>query len=271
MTIIMGKLENMKLPTLLFLSVGLLGCTSDDAPRDAVSKPNNQVAAQTSTGIVAATFGDIKPAGGLETGKPIKKGKQVQVGGNIVEVGTLGGTDTFVENINNGYIVGGSCVAMPAEQVEGEEASDVAVRAFVHKDGVITDLGTLGGTYSSASCVNHSGVVVGGSELTNKNTQAFIYQNSNMSALPNLSGGNHSWAYGINDSGAIVGEAKNASGAFKAVLWANGNVVELNSLLPENSGWELISAKSITNDGLVTGTGRLNGVKTFFQLNINLQ
>lgn len=215
-------------------------------------------------------FLDIKPTNGFVKKQSIIKGKTIAINGTVVEIGTLGGTDTFIEQENNGYVVGGSNIPMPIEEVEGDEVTDLTVHAFVHKDGVIKDLGTLGGAYSSSSSVNSTGVVVGGSQLTDASYQAFRYENNAMIALPNLSGGNHSWAYSINNDGYIVGEAKNASGAFKAVLWQNGVISELNSLLPANSGWDLTSAKSISHTGLVSGVGRYNGQKTFFQLTLNI-
>lgn len=255
----------MRLIGLIFVSIYFASCGSQ-VDKNATGQPN------TKSSNLQVSFLEIKPATSLNSNtKPIKRSKAtVEINGSVVEIGTLGGTESFVEQENNGYVVGGSNVPMPKEEVEGDEVSDLTVHAFVHKDGVITDLGTLGGVYSSASSVNSSGVVVGGSQIADASYQAFKYENNTMSALPNFSGGNHSWAYSINNGGYIVGEAKNSAGAFKAVLWYNGSISELNNLLPANSGWDLTSAKSISHTGLVTGVGRFNGQKTFFQLNLNI-
>lgn len=269
--LLIKKDVRMKLLGPLFvLSMLIIGCGSQNGDLADTGVLSNQAIKQNTN--QSASFLDIKPANNLNSFvKPIKRNKaSVEINGSVVEIGTLGGTETFVEQENNGYVVGGSNIPMPREEVESDDVSDLTVHAFVHKDGVIKDLGTLGGAYSSSSSVNSSGIVVGGSQIANGSYQAFKYENNTMSALPNLSGGNHSWAYSINNGGYIVGEAKNASGAFKAVLWQNGTIIELNSLLPANSGWDLTSAKSISNTGAVTGVGKFNGQKTFFQLNLNI-
>jgi probable HAF family extracellular repeat protein len=196
----------MKLIILPLLTASILGCSSEE-PKSLTGSNNSQIVntnKQPSTGV---SFVEIKPASGLKSNKTVKNQKTVEINGSTFEVSGLGGSDTFIEQENNGYVIGGSYVPMPIEEVEGEVASDLALHAFVQKDGVIKDLGTLGGNYSSASGVNSLGVIVGGSHLEDASSRAFKYENNSMSALANLSGGNHSWAYGINNSGHIVGEA----------------------------------------------------------------
>jgi len=68
----------------------------------------------------------------------------------------------------------------------------------------ITDLGTLGGNYSSPTSVNYAGQVVGTSTTTYGVSRAFAWWHGTMIDLGTL-GGDYSSAAGINDHGLIVG------------------------------------------------------------------
>lgn len=80
-------------------------------------------------------------------------------------------------------------------------------------------IGTLGGTTSTASGINSSGVVVGSSQTATGETHGFVWTAAEgMRDLGTL-GGNHSEAVGINDSGLIAGAAQDAFGATVPVVW----------------------------------------------------
>lgn len=70
----------------------------------------------------------------------------------------------------------------------------------------IKSLGTLGGSYSSASDINNLGQIVGTSNLPDKTARAFMTgpNGAGMTALGTLDG-NYSSATGINESGQVVG------------------------------------------------------------------
>jgi probable HAF family extracellular repeat protein len=72
----------------------------------------------------------------------------------------------------------------------------------------MTDLGTLGGTYSHAYGVSADGsVIFGTSDLSNTASHAFKYVGSTMTDLGTL-GGTNSYAYGVSSDGrVIVGES----------------------------------------------------------------
>ena len=70
--------------------------------------------------------------------------------GQIIDLGTLGGEDSWAYGLNNaGTVVGWA------------ELPSGIYHATAWIDGTIADLGTLGGLFSSAYAVNDAGVIVG--------------------------------------------------------------------------------------------------------------
>ena len=91
--------------------------------------------------------------------------------------------------------------------------------AVLWQNGVMTDLGTLGGFNSEARAINNKGQIVGFSRMPNNDTHAFIWQNGVMTDLGTL-GGPDSQAYDINDNGLIVGRSQASYGTDSlATLW----------------------------------------------------
>ncbi|WP_434130469.1 hypothetical protein [Methylocaldum sp. GT1BB] len=80
----------------------------------------------------------------------------------------------------------------------------------------ITDLGTLGGTYSHTIGINDAGRVAGGSETASEEGHAFVTVDGVMTDLGTL-GGRDSRAEGINDAGQIAADGV-IDGQHRAVL-----------------------------------------------------
>ena len=94
--------------------------------------------------------------------------------------------------------------------VMGWTPSASYTRAFVWQDGVMTDLGTLGGPATVVWDINNRGQVVGSSLTPSMAGHAFIWQDGVMTDLgsPGPHGGD---ALDINDRGQVVGEFVTAS------------------------------------------------------------
>ena len=131
-------------------------------------------------------------------------GAFAQASYRITDLGTLGGTLSVAQGINNnGHVVGDSYTN------DNDILSD---RAFLYSGGVMTNLGILGGT-ARANGINDRGQVVGWLNTTNNdhNCAVFWSADTGMIDLGTL-GGSNSIAYGINNNGQIVGYAATSNG-----------------------------------------------------------
>ena len=141
----------------------------------------------------------------------------------MVELGTLGGTNSWARSINNsGVIVGDADTAsldthafriIPVTNGGGDKVWFVDA----NNDGIndlIEDLGTLGGDNSAAMEVNDVGLIAGWSEDTSRNK--------------------------------------------RAVVWENGEVANLNDRLILTTRWTLVEARRVNNSGQITGWGFLD-------------
>jgi len=137
--------------------------------------------------------------------------------------------------------------------------------AFSYSNGIMTDLGTLGGTDSSAYAININGTIVG-SSYTNgyqEPDHAFSYSNGHMTDLGTL-GGSYSYAYGINNAGTIAGEAYTAYDlAYHAFSYSNGIMTDLGTL-----GGNYSLAHGINNSSTIVGEAAGgNGYRAFVDSN----
>lgn len=152
--------------------------------------------------------------------------------GEITSIGVLGGVfdSSVAAAINNrGQVVGSS-----ANQRLFPDAP-IYQHAFLWEDGVMTDLGTLGGDaiiegdISAASALNEHGQIVGSSTTASGDTHAVLWQNGVMTDLGTL-GGTFSDAADIDERGQIVGTSTTAAGERHAFLWQEGVMTDLGML-----------------------------------------
>ena len=168
----------------------------------------------------------------------------------VVDLGTLGGTFGLAFGINDKGQVGGFA-NLPG---------DTAQHAFVYANGVMTDLGTLGGPNSAAYEGPTEALQAGGLAETstpdpngedfcgygdNLICLGFSWQNGVMTPLDTL-GGNNAQGGGINDRGQIAGFAENSTPdpncpapqvlQFKPVVWNNGRIQALPTYPGDQEG-----------------------------------
>jgi len=170
----------------------------------------------------------------------------------LIDIGTFGGPDSFVpawQQIVNGRgtLVGQADTPTPDPYSPNCFNNDCYVsHAFQWQRGVLTDLGTLPGGYSStAGWITAGGLIIGGAQnglvdpLTGgPEARAVLWENGSIIDLGTL-GGNESASIGANDRGQVIGVASNAipdpfsffgATQARAFLWADGKMRDLGTL-----------------------------------------
>jgi probable HAF family extracellular repeat protein len=166
----------------------------------------------------------------------------------MIDLGTLGGFSSSAADINNANeIVGFS-----------HNSSELVSAFYVGPDRVMRDLGTLApGRETGARAINNRGIIVGISGL-----KAFVVGNQPGDVMtPLATPGPYSQANDINDLGFIVGSVQDVSNEAFAALWTpSGELINLEALVAQQypddyARWNLGPAVSISNTGLIIGTG----------------
>jgi probable HAF family extracellular repeat protein len=218
----------------------------------------------TVVGFAENTLPDPDPACPVFQFKPV-----VWENGHIQELSTFGDPDGVAAAINDrGQVVGASGTCAPFNANSGLYL--VENHALLWENGMVTDLGNLGGTGgiagNHACAINNKGQVVGHSELPNDTTfHGFLWtKETGMQDLRTLPEDVASLALGINDRGEVVGASLGADFSPRAVLWDKEAMLDLNMLIPGNSGLHLLFADSINSSGeivglAVTDTGEAHG------------
>jgi len=183
----------------------------------------------------------------LESGKLVKGRLAINVSGSTLDLGTLGGPNSwdnpFGGEINDrGELVGYSETSVP--DPDGEDVcgfgTGLICRPFLWKNGHMGALPTLGGNNGQASAMNNHGQITGFAEngivdstcppnKTNNRIQLpVLWENGKAQALPTLIGDTDGEANAINDLGQAVGNTGTCGGATNhAVSWENGAASQL--------------------------------------------
>lgn len=148
-----------------------------------------------------------------------------------------------------GKILGTVPVAATAEY-------EATTHGFLWDNGVVTDLGDLGGRQSQAFRINSAGDIVGYSRrvpLPAGRTRAVVWKAGVITELPMLPGGTHdAFARSINDAGVIVGHSPTAAGQTHAVRWVP-SASEPSGYRIEDLGLGYSVARAINSYGEIVG------------------
>ena len=137
-----------------------------------------------------------------------------------------------------------------------------AAHALLWQNGIVTNLGNLGGTaWNTPMAINNQGQIVGFSDLQgdqggqNPDFHAFLWtKESGIQDLGTLPGDAISEALGINEQGQVVGVSYSAGFTNpRAFIWQNGVMTDLNTLIPSNSSLYLQVGQEINDLGEIVG------------------
>jgi probable HAF family extracellular repeat protein len=202
------------------------------------------------------------------TGFPEARGVLWQ-NGDVLDLGTFGGNNSIANSINErGQVVGGAQNAIPDSFAFCYQpfVYSTQVHAFSWQDGVMLDLGTLGGNDSCGLMLNDHGQVVGFSytnSTANPNTgiptlDPFLWERGKMQDLGTL-GGTVGYPNRMNNLGQVVGESDLAGDQMAhPFLWSRDSGMEDLGTLGGNTGF----ASWVNDAGDVIGQADLQGSGT---------
>ena len=196
--------------------------------------------------VGASENGEVDPLTGINESRAVR-----WKNGEIKDLGTLGGYEGTAISINyRGQVVGVATNAIP--DPIACFGLGTQCRAFLWQDGVMQDLGTLGGPDAFAILINERGQVAG-SSYTNSVpvTDPFLWEKGKgMQDLGTL-GGTTGFPLALNNRGQVVG-ASNLAGDLTghAFLWpgTDGKMQDLGTL-----GGSYSNANAINEAGEVVG------------------
>ncbi len=114
--------------------------------------------------------------------------------------------------------------------VTGKYPSNGVDRAFLFRQGMLQDLGSLGGPVSIANAINDSNIVVGDSDIVSGPYHAFVFQNGTMQDLGVFPGGDSSSARFINNAGDVAGFSTADFFNQRGFIYRNGQMIDIGSL-----------------------------------------
>ena len=189
--------------------------------------------------------------------------------GDITDLGTFGGPQSFAFAINDrGQVAGAANTAVPDpfSLFTIFFPTNKETHAFRWHDGVLRDLGTLGGPDAMGLFINDRGEVAGisftdytvRSNLGTPAVHGFVWSHGQMFDVGTF-GGDYSYPLFFNNRGQAVGYANLAGDAAShAFLWDRGKLRDLGTLGGTGS-----IAWWVSDAGQVVGQANLKGDQQF--------
>ncbi|CAN5399629.1 hypothetical protein BH09PLA1_BH09PLA1_34880 [soil metagenome] len=190
---------------------------------------------------------------------------------------TMGGSSVLTQTMPNGGVLKTAYGINDAGRIVGQalDPANAAVTKGFYLDpgdSTATDIGalsTLGHNSAIPFGVSTNGRITGSSSINSGvDSQPFIYiAGVGMQQVPIPAGTTTGQGRGVNASGWVVGNSSSVTSI--PFLYDGVTSVSLQSLLVSAPGWDLTSgtsnaAFSISDTGVITGRGLLNGVITGF-------
>jgi probable HAF family extracellular repeat protein len=187
-------------------------------------------------------------------------------GGQIVDLGTLGGYESNAGEMNaRGQVTGAAANAILDQY--SLFGWGTQTRGFIwEKASGMLDIGTLGGPDTVSPFINQRGQISGCSytnSTPNSSTglptlDPFLWYDNKMTDLGGL-GGVSGCANGLNESGEVAGTSDLAGDqTFHPFLWAHGRLIDVGTL-----GGDYGSGNGINNAGQVAGWAFTKGNNAF--------
>jgi probable HAF family extracellular repeat protein len=219
--------------------------------------------------------GEIDPLTGINQSRPVR-----WKDGHIYDLGSFGGNQGAAISINNrGLIVGGSLNTTPDPfsifDLLSGSTNGTQTRAFLWQDGMMRDLGTLGGPDAVAILVNERGQIAGMSYTNSAPSPGcsvllvpgsflaadpFLWDKGEMKDLGTL-GGTCGIPLAMNNRGQVVGESNVAGdSAPHPFLWPgkDGKMQDLGTF-GGTYGWAI----AINDSGEVVGLASISNGQEF--------
>jgi len=166
----------------------------------------------------------------------------------IIENGQMTELETLIQSGENWELLDAADINDTGQIIgTGRDLELEEPISYLFEDGIMTELGTLGGYAAFPYAMNNAGLIVGQSWTSGGQNHAFIWENGTMTDLGTF-GGRDSRALDINELGQIVGGSEMTGGRERAVLWADGRSIDLGTL-----GGEQANANAINDRGQIVG------------------
>jgi probable HAF family extracellular repeat protein len=191
----------------------------------------------------SAPFGCSAPSAINDAGQIVGTSNQLPVlwsNGHVISLGSLGNGGFAVGINDRGDIVGQSTTA------------SFQFHAFLWRQGVMTDIGTLGGDFITVGGINNRGQIAGYGTDASGQFAAFVWQDGVFHILPSFGG--YANARAITNGGLLAGEAL-VGNDIHGVFWNQAHQIQDLSPLP---GSTFSAGFAVNEGGLVAGVSSVD-------------